>query len=154
MKKIAGILLALGMLVGCSQTSNDVAAIKVVRVVDGDTIELENGQKVRLIGIDTPERGCPGYQEAKKNMQDMVLAKRIVLVSDGKQTTDRYGRLLRYVDLGNEDIGLKQIEGNYADARYDSKEENPITHKHNYPKHSREDKYHEADKEKNPTCLR
>lgn len=140
MKKLAGVLLALGMLVGCS-SSNDVSAIKVVRVIDGDTIELENGQKVRFLGIDTPERGCPGYQEAKKNMQDLVLSKRIVLVRDGNQDTDRYGRLLRYVDLGDKDIGLEQIKDNYADARYDSTD--------GYPKHKREDEYHAADKEKN-----
>lgn len=121
-----------------------IEAQKVTRVIDGDTIELENGQKVRLLGIDTPEKGCPGYQEAKKNMQDLVLAKRIVLVSDGKQSTDRYERLLRYVDLGGKDIGLEQIKDNLADARYDSTD--------GYPKHSREDKYHKADKEKNPKC--
>lgn len=145
MKKIVGVLLALGIsLTGCSQTENNVSAIKVVRVIDGDTIELENGQKVRFIGIDTPERGCPGYKEATKNMQDLVLAKRIILVSDGKQDTDRYGRLLRYVDLGGKDIGLEQIKDGYADARYDSTD--------GYPKHSRQDKYHEEDKEKNKTC--
>lgn len=144
MKKIAGALLALGLLVGCSHADSSVSAIKVTRVIDGDTIELENGHGVRLIGIDTPERGCPGYQEAKKNMQDLVLAKRIVLVSDGKQNTDRYGRLLRYVDLGDKDIGLEQIEDGYADARYDSED--------NYPKHSREDKYRDADKKKNTSC--
>lgn len=144
MRKIAGALLALGMLVGCSHTSNDVSAIKVTRVIDGDTIELENGQKVRLLGIDTPERGCPGAKAATKNMQDMVLAKRIVLVADGKQNTDRYGRLLRYVDLGGKDVGEEQIKGNYADARYDSED--------GYPKHSREDKYRKEDTKKNPVC--
>jgi endonuclease YncB( thermonuclease family) len=151
MRKLAGVLLALGVLAGCSHTSDDVTAVKVVRVIDGDTIELENGQKVRLIGIDTPERGCPGYQEAKKNMQDLVLAKRIILVTDGKQDTDRYGRLLRYVDLGDKDVGEEQIKDNLADARYDSEEKNAAG-KSLYPKHSRQDKYHKEDKEKNPEC--
>jgi endonuclease YncB( thermonuclease family) len=144
MKKIAGVLLALGMLVGCSHADSSVSAIKVTRVIDGDTIELENGQKVRLLGIDTPERGCPGYREATKNMQNMVLAKRIILVSDGKQSTDRYGRLLRFVEIGKTDVGFEQIKNNYADARYDSTD--------HYPKHSREAKYHDADKKKNPVC--
>lgn len=151
MKKIVGVLLALGVLVGCSQANSSVSAITVTRVIDGDTIELEDGQKVRLIGIDTPERGCPGYQEAKKNLQDMVLTKRIVLVADGKQNTDRYGRLLRYVDLGGEDIGFEQIKDNYADAKYDSQTKNAAG-KSLYPKHSREEKYHDADKKKNASC--
>ena len=112
MKRLAVILLALGVLVGCGAA--DIQGVKVVRVVDGDTIQLEDGSKVRLLGIDTPERGQCGYKEATKNMQDLVLAKRIILVADGKQTTDRYGRLLRYVDLGDKDIGLEQIKDGYA----------------------------------------
>lgn len=141
MKKFVGAVLALGLvLTGCSH--NNIEAIKVTRVIDGDTIELENGQKVRFLGIDTPERGDCGYLSAKKNMQSLVLAKRITLVSDGKQNTDKYGRLLRYVDLGGRDIGFQQIKDGYAHARYDSRDK--------YPKHSREDKYHtEDDKEPN-----
>lgn len=142
MRLFVSVVLALGVLTGCSQSAaDDVAAVKVTRVIDGDTVELSNGQRVRFIGIDTPERGCPGYQEAKKNMEDMVLDKRIVLVSDGKQDTDRYGRLLRYVDVGNDDIGLEQIKDGFADARYDSTD--------GYPKHSREKEYHVFDTEKN-----
>jgi endonuclease YncB( thermonuclease family) len=67
-----------------------------------------------------------------------------VLVSDGKQQADREGRQLRYVESGGKDIGFEQINSGYADARYDS-------HDH-YPKHSREDKYHQADKKKNANC--
>jgi len=152
MRKIAGTLLALGMLVGCSHTNADVSAIKVTRVVDGDTIELENGQKVRFIGIDTPERGQCGYQEAKKNMQDMVLAKRIILVSDGKQNTDKYGRLLRYVDLGDRDIGDEQIKDGYARAYYDSQAPKTSAGKSIYPKHQREDQYHKDDQKSKDLC--
>lgn len=151
MRKIVGVLLALGMLVGCSHSEANVQAVKVTRVIDGDTIEMEDGQKVRLLGIDTPERGCPGFQEAKKNMQDLVLGKRIILVSDGKQDRDRYGRELRYVDLGAKDIGYEQIKDGFADARYDSRTKNAAG-KSLYPKHSREDKYHEADTKKNVKC--
>jgi len=38
----------------------------VTRVIDGDTVVLENGEHVRYIGIDTPERGRPYYAEAKR----------------------------------------------------------------------------------------
>lgn len=148
MKKILSLAVTVGLLLsGCSGTDlrpATVEAVKVTRVIDGDTIELENNQKVRLLGVDTPERGQCGYQEAKKNMQDLVLAKRIILVADGKQSTDRYGRLLRYVDLGGKDIGLEQIQDGLAKARYDSRD--------GYPKHSRQDKYVQADEKKTDLC--
>lgn len=76
--------------------------IKVVRVVDGDTIKLENGQTVRYIGIDTPELHhpqksvqCFGQQAMEQNKM-LVEGKSVRLIKDVSDT-DRYGRLLRYV---------------------------------------------------------
>jgi micrococcal nuclease len=74
----------------------------VLRVVDGDTIELDNGQKLRYIGIDTPEtvdprRGvqCFGREASNKN-KELVEGKTVRLEKDVSET-DRFGRLLRYV---------------------------------------------------------
>lgn len=109
----------------------------VTRVVDGDTIELANGQVVRVVGIDTPERGECGYDTATANMQRLVLGKRVrLVVSD--EDTDRYGRLLRYVDVGKQDAGLAQIKSGLAIARYDSRD--------GYGFHPRENRYIRADK--------
>ena len=76
--------------------------VKVKRVIDGDTIELEDGQVVRYIGIDTPETKhpakpveCFGQLAADQNRQ-LVEGKLVNLEKDISQT-DRYGRLLRYV---------------------------------------------------------
>ena len=75
---------------------------KVTRVIDGDTIELENKQKVRYIGIDTPEtkhptKGVQCYgQEAYQKNKELVEGKLVQLQKDVSET-DRYGRLLRYV---------------------------------------------------------
>ena len=68
----------------------------VVRVVDGDTIELEDGIKVRLLGINAPERGECYFDESKKVLESLIEGTTVFLVKDvtGK---DRYGRLLRYV---------------------------------------------------------
>lgn len=76
----------------------------VTNVIDGDTIELENGQKVRYIGIDTPElkgNECFAVQARDKN-KELVEGKRVKLQKDVSET-DRYGRLLRFVytDDGN-----------------------------------------------------
>jgi hypothetical protein len=108
----------------------------VARVVDGDTIDLRNGSTVRLVGIDTPERGECGYEQASQNMASLVLGRRVRLtVSD--EDTDRYGRLLRYVNIGAVDAGLRQIRAGLAVARYDSRD--------GYGHHPREDVYVAAD---------
>lgn len=76
----------------------------VTRVIDGDTIEIETGQKVRYIGIDTPELHHPtkGVQcfgeEARAENERLVGGKEITMTKDVSET-DRYGRLLRYVFL-------------------------------------------------------
>ena len=74
-------------------------AARVVEVVDGDTVlVLVGGQEeaVRYIGIDTPERGWPGYQAATEANRRLVGSGPVYLVSD-VEDRDRYGRLLRYV---------------------------------------------------------
>jgi micrococcal nuclease len=69
----------------------------VAKVIDGDTITLEDGRKVRYIGIDAPEvHGDCFAQEATQKNKELVLNKRVQLVKD-KSEVDRYGRLLRYV---------------------------------------------------------
>lgn len=77
---------------------------KVMKVVDGDTVEIENGKLVRYIGIDTPEtkhptKGveCFGKEASEKN-KELVEGKVVKLEKDISET-DRYGRLLRYVYL-------------------------------------------------------
>ena len=116
----------------------------VVRAVDGDTIELANGDHVRVLGIDTPERGECGYDKAAVKMARMVVGKRVRLTSAGEDR-DRYDRLLRYVDVGKRDAGLAQINAGRAIARYDSRD--------GYGYHPRENKYIAADKATpNKTC--
>jgi len=88
------------------------AAVRVRRVVDGDTIELESGEKVRYIGIDTPETvnpkkpvGCFGKEASEKN-KELVEGKNVILEKDVSEK-DRYGRLLRYVWLAEASSSAK-----------------------------------------------
>ena len=105
---------------GGPSTTTSTSGAKLGYVVDGDTIRLANGQYVRLIGVDTPERGRPYYQAAKINL-DLLVGGRIQLVNPASvDDVDRYGRLLRYVRDGGRDTGLAQIRQGYAHARYDS----------------------------------
>lgn len=77
---------------------------RVTRVVDGDTIELENGEKVRYIGINAPESVDPRRQvecfgkEASSFNKNLVEGKMVRLEKDISDR-DKYGRLLRFVYL-------------------------------------------------------
>lgn len=78
--------------------------LKCTRVVDGDTIILGNNERVRLIGVDTPETKHPRKpveyfgKEASTFTQKMVEGKEVKLEYD-QQRKDKYGRLLAYVYL-------------------------------------------------------
>ena len=78
---------------------------KVTRVIDGDTIELETGERIRYIGMDTPERGEPFFDEATEFNSYLVLNKTI-RIQYGKEKLDRYDRTLAYVyvPVGNGEI--------------------------------------------------
>jgi endonuclease YncB( thermonuclease family) len=109
----------------------------VTHVVDGDTVDVEGVGRVRVIGIDTPERGACGYESATQAMTVLVLGRQVSLVAGATEDADRYGRLLRYVDVGSQDAGLSLIEDGWAIARYDSRD--------GYGRHPREDAYVSAD---------
>lgn len=79
-------------------------AIKVTRVIDGDTIEIESGERLRYIGIDTPEEfderkpvQCFAKEAAEAN-RNLVEGKNIIFYKDISDR-DRYGRRLGYVYL-------------------------------------------------------
>jgi micrococcal nuclease len=67
-----------------------------VDVLDGDTFRLKNGEHVRLICINTPERTDEGYFEAKDFLTELIEGKEVRLEKDVSER-DKYNRLLRYV---------------------------------------------------------
>lgn len=109
----------------------------VTNVVDGDTVDLSNGERVRVIGMDTPERGECGFTAARKYMESLVLGKQVNAVPGARDDRDRYDRILRYLNVGKTDAGLALIEKGYANARYDSRD--------GYGAHPREERYVNAD---------
>jgi endonuclease YncB( thermonuclease family) len=111
----------------------------VTHVVDGDTVDVEGVGRIRVIGVDTPERGACGYESATQAMSVLVLGRRVSLVPGATDDADRYGRLLRYVDVASQDAGLSLIVDGWAIARYDSRD--------GYGRHPREDAYVRADME-------
>lgn len=117
---------------------------RVTEVVDGDTVDVVRdgvAETVRLLGIDTPERGDCGYAEATALMTDLVTGRDVTLVEGNRDDRDRYGRLLRYLEVTvageTVDVGLRQLEAGLAAEVYDSRT--------GYPPHDREDAYIDAD---------
>ena len=81
------------------ETSDDLTPTDrfiVTKVIDGDTFEMQGGDKVRLLSIDTPEKGEMYYNEAKQFLKNYTLDKTVQLRYANKRR-DRYGRLLAYV---------------------------------------------------------
>lgn len=112
----------------------------VTKVVDGDTIWVSRAgvaRKVRFIGIDTPESGQCGFTEARNTLRGIIGGQRVTLTAGAQDDVDRYGRLLRYVDVNGVDAGLRLIKQAYAVARYDSRD--------GYGHHTRETAYVRAD---------
>jgi len=126
------------------------ATYHVSHVVDGDTIDVVgpdgSPSTVRLIGIDTPERNQCGFDAATQAMAALVADKDVVLTSGARDDIDRYGRLLRYVDVEGVDAGRAMIESGLAIARYDSRD--------GYGEHTREADYIAVDSlsENNAAC--
>ncbi|MBR9678307.1 MAG: hypothetical protein GOU97_03395 [Nanoarchaeota archaeon] len=89
----------------------------VTKVIDGDTVIIEGGYSVRLLGIDADERGYPCYNSAKERIEELVLNKEVYLESDGEDQ-DMYKRYLRYLILNNENINLLLVEEGLAIARF------------------------------------
>ena len=73
----------------------------VARVIDGDTIELDSGQKLRLKGINTPEKSIIGYAEANDFLKKLSENKSLNAEIIG---TDKYGRGLSYIFIDNQNI--------------------------------------------------
>lgn len=129
-------------------TDTDGELWTVVVVVDGDTIRARSSsgvtERVRLIGIDTPERDECGFEEATAAMSRLVLDRRVTLVAGARDDRDRHGRLVRYVDVDGTDAGLELIRTGLAVARYDSRD--------GHGRHAREDVYLAADAASRHLC--
>lgn len=95
-------------------------AYRVKRVYDGDTLQLENGDKVRLLGINTPEiesprkSGEPGGEEARVWLQNRLNGQSVRL-EDDSEARDHYGRRLAHVYVdGGEHINLSLVRQGLA----------------------------------------
>jgi micrococcal nuclease len=111
------ILILTSTLAGCIPVSAP-SADRVSRIVDGDTVVLSTGERVRYIGMDTPEMNPlePFAKEATEANRQLVEGKTVRLEKDISET-DRYGRLLRYVWVDNTMVNLELVRRGLAEAQ-------------------------------------
>ena len=140
MKKISTILILGILLFGCtvevtsspeaslsskgSKTDNNrsnLVQYEVIRVIDGDTVELKNGERLRYNDIDTPETvhpskpvECYGPEASAKNKE--LVEGETILVELGNPEKDRYGRLLGYVYIDDLFVNAELVRGGYAEV--------------------------------------
>jgi endonuclease YncB( thermonuclease family) len=88
---------------------------KVIRVIDGDTVDVLDTSiivhRVRLKGIDAPERGQAFYQVAKENLDHIALDREVTITWN---KVDKWNRIIGKVLLDGRDICLEQIRGGLA----------------------------------------
>jgi micrococcal nuclease len=91
---------------------------KCYKVVDGDTIDVEGVGRVRFVGVNTPERGDSGYQEAKEYVKNMCLGKTVGLDIDDAKNKDKYDRTLAVVYVGGVNLNQELLKKGYAEVMY------------------------------------
>ena len=88
------------------------------QVVDGDTIYLDNGKKVRFVGVNTPERGVEGYIASKNFVQKLCLNKKVGLDIDDRKHNDKYGRTLAVVIVDGKNVNEMLLKEGLAEIMY------------------------------------
>jgi endonuclease YncB( thermonuclease family) len=97
---------------GPSSAATDGQRGVVASVVDGDTLTLGDGRRVRLVQIDAPEAGGECYSRAARTalVNLAPVASHVVLEADpALDKIDRYGRVLRYVWRGDVNVNLELV---------------------------------------------
>lgn len=126
MRKASVIVVVVLLLAGCSMDGEAPASgggpqggetARVVQVIDGDTIDVNlNGEQVRVryVGVNTPERDQSCYSEARAANSSMVSGQNVTLLRDTSDT-DQYGRLLRYVYVGDTFVNEQLVRDGWAE---------------------------------------
>ncbi|NDP46868.1 MAG: nuclease [Sulfuriferula multivorans] len=107
---LAGTLVFIMLTLLTTASHADVITGRVVGIADGDTLTLLDAtntqHKIRLSGIDSPEKAQPFGQICKKSLSDLAYG-RLVAVESGK--LDRYGRAIGKVLVNGQDVNLEQV---------------------------------------------
>ncbi len=118
MKKIIFLLLVVLFISSCTQEKTIKENTKegpflVIKVIDGDTLDIDTNERIRLSGIDTPERGECYFKESKSILANLTLNKTVYIQQD-ITNRDKYGRLLRYIYLDDILVNEFLVKEGYA----------------------------------------
>ncbi len=109
------LVLVLSVLLFAFPLRAEILAGKVIKIVDGDTLTLltqeKHQVKIRLAEIDTPEKGQPYGKKAKQKLGKLVFGKKIQV---NVQETDRYGRIVGRVYIGDLDVNAELVKQGLA----------------------------------------
>ena len=125
-----------GQFLDISEKNSALKSGTVKYIIDGDTIILTNGEKVRYIGIDTPERGQCWYRQAKEMNRDLVSGKKVRLEKD-QTNRDKYERLLRYIYVDDSFVNLELVKAGLARIKFykpDTKHHSKLKEAEDYAK--------------------
>jgi micrococcal nuclease len=102
-----------GLVQKCGADENTI----VTKLIDGDTVVVEGGYHVRLLGMDADEKGYPCHEAAKNRLEKLVLGKQILLEKDVSDV-DQYGRCLRYMFVDGVNVDIELVKEGLAVARF------------------------------------
>jgi micrococcal nuclease len=105
---------------GCSGSPCGPETAVVARAVDGDTVVLSTGEKVRYLNVDAPEttqghHDCFGVEAADFNAS-LVEGREVSLRYDGASCSDRYGRLLAWLSVDGVEVNRELVTRGLACA--------------------------------------
>jgi len=108
-------ILAISLLVNAFFGWNYYSGNTVVKVWDGDTFDLKNGTRVRLLDVDSPETGLCGYDEAKNRLEELVLGQ---FVTVKELAYEPYNRDQGLVYLGSQLINETMLKEGWGRVMY------------------------------------
>lgn len=88
----------------------------VTRIIDGDNLELNTGQSVRLYGVNCPEKNQPLFQEAIDLTTKLALNQEIRIEYQPNYPKDRWGRVLGYVFIGDTHLNQELVKSGLCDV--------------------------------------
>jgi len=125
--------------------TNNLGLHTVTRVVDGDTVYVDGfDERVRLIGIDTPERDECGFAEATSRITELVTGQPVTLLSNPGNEVDTWGRPLVFIEVKGVDVGGQLIAEGLAIPRFNSTD--------GFSEHPREEYYFQLAAAAPATC--
>jgi len=124
MKKSSWISILLGILLLGSNgfwVWNNKEQYRVTKVTDGDTFWIKSGDRVRLLGVNAPEVGRCGSDEATKVLNNLVFNK-VINIEEEKR--DEYGRRMGLVYAGGRLVNLEMVKSGWVRINYDKNSQN------------------------------